>query len=98
MTELYSLDNEEFTEDLAMILDVCEDDGIKIVYKGERKELTHADFCRPEYIIDMMHDEAWNAYGESANDYLQNLTCEDIKELKRVVCEFLDKKCKIDNL
>lgn len=89
----YSLNDEEYYEDLCYVLDMARDDELDSIYEGEQVPHKHSDFIRPHYIIEQIQERAFDTVAEEiAREYLDTLSDIDIEELGEVISNFLDKK------
>jgi hypothetical protein len=89
----YSINDEEYYDDLCYVLDMARDDELDTIYEAERTPCKHSDLIDPYLIIEQTQEEAYSLTIEQiADTYLDGLTKEDIEELGKVISNFLDEK------
>lgn len=91
--EVYSFNGELYYEDLEMVIDDALFNNSETILVANKKELKHSDFLNPHLIIEEMQERVYTEYGEYWGDsYLENLKKDDLKELGRVINDFLVEK------
>ncbi len=61
----------------------CFDPDVKFVYIGEFKE--YEPYVDIEYVIERMEENAYDAVGEFSEDWLNDMTHEEKKELQKII-------------
>jgi hypothetical protein len=97
---LYSFDEETFYNDLDEVMDMINDDldnepGDKItIYRGNPVKVTHRDFIKNLDLIDILQEMAYEEDGEIAENYLSEVTDEDLDFVINILSGVFNKKFK----
>lgn len=91
--EVYSVDGELFEEDLCTVLDMADEGGLAKIHIGEAVMYQHSDFIDADLLIERAQENCHdNCHEDFSQDYLVDLKDSDVKELKKIICDFLDKR------
>jgi len=97
---VYSLSGADFTDFCSVMNDVNDEHraGEEVeIFKGEEKTPSHSEFVNCHQMIEIAQDNSHENYGEYAEDYLCDISNEQVSELSKLICGWLDKNVKPPN-
>lgn len=88
----WSVNDEEFHDDLSYVLDMANDDYIDNIYEAEKVPAKHDDYINGWRIVEEIKERAYEELGEIPDGYLEDLSEKDIEDLSELISNFLDHK------
>ncbi|SEN71716.1 hypothetical protein [Nitrosomonas marina] len=90
---VWSQDGETFysEQDVIENLDFAEVDSVLVIYKGVKVHKKHDDYFSAYSIIEDAQESAFGDVGDFAEGYLDELSTRHIKQLQRLLINWLDK-------
>lgn len=91
----YSLNDEDYTDDLYQLFEELDDDGeLKVgatYYVATKEHPEPSSFFDVDFFLETANERAWDSCGEIAEDYAKYIKEEATKELKEFISNWADK-------
>lgn len=94
----YSADGSEYHLDLYSVLDELRDGGETAqeveLFRADVERPSHGDFVKADWLIEQAQSAAFDNFGEWSDDYLADMSEEQMAELTNVITNWLNKNVK----